>query len=484
MKLSFSILFASIVLVDAVSIAKRDNVNNEETTAVATTLNGNINKLLKSTLHSRQVWDRLNEMTSKFGSRLTGSVGLAKSTDWIVDKMKNDDGLNVRLEEVKVNHWHRGRESLVQLNEDGSERKIPMTTLGRSAASPKQGVEAEIVVVRTFDELKRLGEDKIRGKIVVYNEAWAGYGGTVSYRTRGAQEAAKYGAVGAVIASITPEASADNLHTGFSITASIPAAAITRRDARRFEQEYKQAIEHPNQHKVPRLRLFTESYLDPEPKIAYNIVAEVRGREQPDKIIVLGGHIDSWDIGVGAVDDGAGAFTCWEALRAISKLSRPPKRTIRLVMWVDEEQGGAGGDSYAERHAQEIDNHVLAIETDYGNFEPAGLLFSGSKPATDILRSIGTQYHSSKVGQFAGNIVPTSGSPGADITPLCKKGVPCAGLISRDPITGEAADTNYGYLIHDDKMSFLKPEQLAKNAAALAIWTYTVAEQDAELPRA
>jgi carboxypeptidase Q len=208
--------------------------------------------------------------------------------------MKNEDNLTVRLEEVKVNHWHRGRESLVQLNDDGSEpRNIPMTTLGRSAASPKQGVEADIVVVHTFDDLKNMGDGKIRGKIVVYHEAWTGYGSTVGYRIRGAQEAAKYGAVGAIIASVTPEASADNLHTGFSITASIPAAAITRRDAHRLEEEYKRAINHPNQYKVPRLRLFTESHLDPKPQTAYNIVAEVRGRELPDKIVVLGGHIDS-----------------------------------------------------------------------------------------------------------------------------------------------------------------------------------------------
>jgi carboxypeptidase Q len=203
------------------------------------------------------------------------------------------DGLDVHLEAVNVFHWQRGHESLVHVNSEKGERQIRLTTLGRSAASPPKGVEADVVVVKTFNELASLGADRLCGKIVLYNEAWTGYGGTVSYRSKGAIEAEKYGAVAVLVASVTPEASLDSLHTGLSNTASIPAAAITRREASHFEELYRLSVENPAKYKAPRLRFSTESHMDPEFKVGYNIVAQVSGREAPEKVVIMGGHIDS-----------------------------------------------------------------------------------------------------------------------------------------------------------------------------------------------
>ncbi|KAI9591909.1 hypothetical protein BDF19DRAFT_498998 [Syncephalis fuscata] len=482
---SLYLLLISALMVNAASLEKRETSEAD----AAVNVDANIQQLTSLTLNNRVVWDRLNEMTSKFGSRLTGSKGLADSTKWIVDQMKAD-GLSPTLEGVKVKHWTRGREYLVHVNVEGApkgQRDIKLTTLGRSAATSPNGIVADIVVVRNFAELSKLGQQRIRGKIVLFVEPWQGYGATAIYRMMGAQEAAKYGAVAVIIASVTPESSSDTLHTGLTLPASIPIAAITRSDARNFETLYNRAIKDPAKYKVPRLFFYTESHLDPKEYDGYNIVVDVKGRESPEKIVLLGGHIDSWDIGVGAVDDGAGAFTSWEALRAIARLPQRPKRTVRLVLWVDEEQGNAGGNGYAAAHAKELNNHVMALETDLGNFEPAGIIFSGSNNAANILKSIGEKYQKPKVGQFAGDVDVVSGDTGADIAPLCNAGVPCAGLLSRDPITGEAPGINYGYFnvhhSHGDQMSFLKPEQLAKNAAALAIWTYAVAEQAVDLPR-
>ncbi|KAI9591902.1 hypothetical protein BDF19DRAFT_425884 [Syncephalis fuscata] len=457
---SLYLLLISALMVNAASLEKRETSEAD----AAVNVDANIQQLTSLTLNNRVVWDRLNEMTSKFGSRLTGSKGLADSTKWIVDQMKAD-GLSPTLEGVKVKHWTRGREYLVHVNVEGApkgQRDIKLTTLGRSAATSPNGIVADIVVVRNFAELSKLGQQNVHGKIVLFNEPWQGYGATVAYRLRGAQEAAKYGAVAVIIASVTPESSSDTLHTGLTLPASIPIAAITRSDARNFAALYNRAIKDPAKYKVPRLFFYTESHLDPKEYDGYNIVVDVKGRESPEKIVLLGGHIDSWDIGVGAVDDGAGAFTSWEALRAIARLPQRPKRTVRLVLWVDEEQGNAGGNGYAAAHAKEL--KII-------------------NNAANILKSIGEKYQKPKVGQFAGDVDVVSGDTGADIAPLCNAGVPCAGLLSRDPITGELQESTMATLIHGDQMSFLKPEQLAKNAAALAIWTYAVAEQAVDLPR-
>ncbi|KAI9592587.1 hypothetical protein BDF19DRAFT_450990 [Syncephalis fuscata] len=441
---SLYFLLISALMVNAASLEKRETGDAD----LDANFDANIQWLSSFTLATRSiVWDRLNEMTSRFGSRLTGSKGLADSTNWIVGQMKAD-GLNPIMEIVKVKHWTRGREYIHYINPEnlprGQARGIQMTTLGRSAATPSKSIESDIVVVRNFDELARLGQQRIRGKIVLYNEPWQGYEATVAYRLRGAQEAARYGAVAAIIASVTPKS----------------IAAISRNDASELESIYNRAMSNPNRYRVPRLRFYTESRLDPKEYDGYNIVVDVKGRESPEKIVLWqhDGTLKIWDIGIGAVDDGAGAFTSWEALRAISRLPQRPKRTVRLVLWTDEEQGNAGGNGYAAAHNYELKNHVMALETDLGNFEPAGIMFSGGNNAANILRSIGQNFQKPKVGQFAGDVTVVSGDTGADIAPLCKAGVPCAGLLSRDPITGGAPGINYSYFdihhSHGDQMSF------------------------------
>jgi carboxypeptidase Q len=352
-----------------------------------------------------------------------------------------------------------------------------------------QPLQAEVLVVKSFDELKAMGS-QAKGKIVVYNAAWVSYGATVAYRFSGATVAATYGAVAALVRSVTPF-SIQTVHTGSSQTASIPCGSISVEDATQLQR-----MQDRGQKVVVEMMMEAHQEADVPSR---NIIITVNGTDKWQEYVVIGGHIDSWDLAEGAMDDGAGAFVSWEAVRIISQLGLRPRRSIRAVMFVNEENGDRGGQAYARDHVNEMNRTSLAIETDAGTFSPFRLGFTGSAAALAIMENIGSTLLS-RIG--AGNV--TVGGGGTDIGGMCNYGVPCAGLEVLDPrvgpytnnpclgfnptssqtYVGEIPD-GYFWYHHTaaDTIDKLDPTQLQLSAAAMGVWSYSVAQLDDLLPR-
>ena len=377
--------------------------------------------------------------------------------------MKHDKLDNVRMEKVMVPHWVRGEESLELIEPVG--RKLSMLGLGNSVGTPPAGVTAEAVVVRTFDELEALGE-RVRGKIVVFNAPFKTYGETVAYRGGGPSRAAKYGAVAVVVRSITP-VSLQTPHTGAlrysDDQPKIPAAAVTIEGA-----ELLQRMQERGEHPVLRLKM--EAHFLPDAESA-NVVAEIKGRERPEEVVVVGGHIDSWDVGQGAQDDGGGCIVSWEAVRLLKELGLRPRRTIRVVLFTNEENGARGGAGYRDAHKAELANHVLAIESDIGVFRPTG--FGLSEKASPQARADFIEIAKLLSGIHADLIDPDG--EGTDIAPMMKEGV-----------TGASLDVDFSHYfdIHHtqaDTFDKVNPQELAACVAAMTVMAYVVADMPERL---
>ncbi|CAO3572084.1 unnamed protein product [Mortierella alpina] len=408
-------------------------------------IQANVDTLIAGSRESSIVWDRLAEMTDTFGSRVAGSEALEKSIDWIVERLKAD-GLSVTTEEVVVDNWQRNQESLYFLSPTRGPVKLHMLGLGFSVPTPdpENGLTAEIVAVSSKQQLDQLGEaGQLQGRIVLYNKSFESYSSDVVFRVNGAVWAQEYGAVAVLVRSIGP-LSLQSPHTGMSIAAKIPAASISIEDAQLLDRSLRRHQQDPTQFPDwPKVRLTMSATTQLQSKISRNIIAELKGRETPDEIVVVGGHIDSWDVGSGAVDDGAGCFIAWETLRQLSRLEQPPRRTVRAVFWTSEENGSPGGRVYAANHPESnTTRHVLAFESDNGVFDPYGISFTPGRLATEqeirsteFLRAAGNHFLGSrKELGYAGagrHVLPNGG--GADIAPLCKQGVACANFIPADP---------------------------------------------------
>jgi carboxypeptidase Q len=307
-------------------------------------------------LGSREhTWTRMQELCDDIGHRLSGTPALERAVEWGRERMVAD-GLAARLEPVKVPHWVRGEESLTLLG--AHPRELPMLGIGNSVGTPAAGIEAEVVVVGSFDELTALG-DGARGRIVLFDVPFTDYGQTVRYRGGGASEAARAGAVAALVRSVTPTSLATP-HTGAmgyaDDVAQIPAAAVDIETATQLRRMATAG-------KAPRVRLKMGAKMIGEAN-SHNVVGEIRGRELPDEIVVVGCHLDSWDVGQGAQDDAAGCVAAMEAGRVIAGLAQRPRRTVRVVLFTNEENGLRGGFTYQEAHERE--KHVAAIEMDTG----------------------------------------------------------------------------------------------------------------------
>ena len=306
-------------------------------------------RLVGAALADTAAWDRLAELTDTFGHRLAGSKGLENAIDWAIGEMSRDGLENVRGEKVMVPHWVRGRESAEIVSP--VRHPLVMLGLGNSVGTPAGGIEAEAVVVRSFEALDALGT-ALKGKIVVYNVPWTGYGETVRYRSTGASRAAAHGAIGMLLRSVG-QPGLRTPHTGALSYApeqpQIPAAAIANEDADRLQR-----LQDRGQKLV--VRLMMEARMLPDAESA-NVIGEIVGRERPEEIVVLGCHFDSWDVGTGATDDGGGCIASWEALRLMKKLGLRPRRTVRVVLFTNEENGLRGGLAYREQHAAELANH-------------------------------------------------------------------------------------------------------------------------------
>jgi carboxypeptidase Q len=420
-------------------------------------------RLIRAATQDSSTYHRLAELTDNFGPRLSGSDNLERAIDWILAQMRSDGLANVRGEPVMVPKWVRGRESAELV--EPRRASLPMLGLGGSIATPAGGITAEVLIVNSFDDLTRRASEA-RGKIVLFNVPFTNYGQTVQYRVNGAIAAARVGAVASLISSVASY-SMRTPHTGTmsydTAVRRIPHAAIAVEDAQMLAR-----MQRRGQRLVVKLSMEAQTLPDVQSR---NVVAEIRGREKPDEVVVLGGHIDSWDVGTGAMDDAGGCVAAWQALNLINKLGLKPRRTIRVVMWTNEENGLRGGNAYRDAHRHELDKHVLAIESDAGVFKPLGFGVTASDSAFAIIQQVGKLLE--RIG--AGDI--RRGGGGADIGPIMALGVPGMGL----NVQGE----KYFWFHHSeaDTVDKLDPHEVNLATATLAIMAFVIADLPEALPR-
>ena len=416
-------------------------------------------------------------LTENIGPRLSGSLQAKAAVDYVAAELRRL-GLDVRLEEVKVPHWVRGAETaeLVEYagQAPGTTQKVVLTALGGSASTPADGVTADMVVVNNFDELKSLGHDKVAGKVVLFNElfdkqkaaggmAFVAYGEGARYRAAGPKAAADLGAVAALVRSV---GSADFRlpHTGFSVPAGIAAGAVTAEDA--------DLIANLSAQGKVRMHLTLTPQKLPD-ATGYNVIADLKGSEHPEQFVVVSGHLDSWDLGTGAIDDGAGVVVAMEAAEILQKLHLRPKRTLRVIAWMDEESGGSGSQTYSKDYSAEFPRHVAAIESDAGAAHPLGFDVKMTVHATELLRPVIAILQSFGATALHFSSYP----PGADIAAMSEAGVPALGIL-QDGRT-------YFHYHHTaaDTLDKIVPAELRENAAAMAVMGYALASMKDPLPR-
>ena len=451
-------------LLAALAVALAASVASAQTPdPIATKYSADADRLIDLALRDSAAWNRLALLTDTFGHRLSGSQALENTIDWVLAEMKKDGLENVRGEAVKVPHWVRGEESLTLV----SPRKasLPMLGLGLSIATPKQGITAPVMVVSSFADLTaRAAEAK--GKIVLFDVPFTEYGQTVRYRGAGAVAAARVGAVAALVRSVTPM-SLRTPHTGAmrydSTVKKIPAAAVTVEDAMMLSRMIARG-----QKVVVTLKMSARMLPDAPSR---NAIGELRGSELPDEVVIVSGHLDSWDVGQGAMDDGGGVVAAWEAVRLMKQLGLRPRRTVRVVAWTNEENGTAGGNGYRDAHRAELAKHVLAIESDEGVFKPRGVGFTGSDSATAIVKRVSALL--TRIN--ANGVVPGGG--GADVGPMMALGVP--------GMSPDVDGSKYFWYHHTDAdtMDKLDPHEMALCVATIAVMAYVIADLPEALPR-
>jgi hypothetical protein len=449
-----------ILLSSLATIALASSLFAQDPANLAEQYRDTANKLIDAALIDHDGLDQLSYLCDRIGNRLSGSQGLEKAIAWAAAQMKADGLVNVATPLVKVPHWVRGAESAALI--EPVAHPLTMLGLGGSVATPKKGITAEVLTVSSFEELEKKGRDAVQGKIVLFNVPYEGYGRTVAYRVSGASRAAHLGAVAVLVRSVTP-VSLQSPHTGAMEYSPgfprIPAAAVTIEDATLIQR----LADAGNMVKV---HLEMEAHTLPDADSA-NVIGEIPGSDKPEEIVVMGGHIDSWDVGAGAQDDGSGIITALAAAHLITKLGLHPRRTLRVVFWTNEENGGAGGLAYREWIGDRVSNHIAAIEMDGGAEKPTGFGISGRGDAQALLgkiRDIGKLLERIDAGSIQ------SGGGGADIAPLMKDGVP--GLAVR------TVGTHYFDWHHSpaDTADKVKPEDLRANIAAMAVMAFILAD--------
>jgi carboxypeptidase Q len=420
---------------------------------------------------------QLAHLTENIGPRQTGSVQATAAAHYVADELRKL-GLEVQLEEVKVPHWVRGVETAELVDYAGrvadTKQKIVLTALGGSTATPAEGITTDVVVVNNFEELKALSRDQVAGKIVLFNElydrqksaagySFVAYGEGARYRAAGPKAAADLGAAAALVRSVG-DADFRLPHTGFSFPAGIPAGAVTAEDA--------DLIAHLAAQGRVRMRLTLTPQKLPD-VTSYNVIADLKGSEHPEQVVVVSGHLDSWDLGTGAIDDGAGVVVAMEAAEVLQKLHLRPKRTLRVIAWMDEETGGSGSEQYTKDHSAEFSNYAAAIEIDSGATHPLGFEIRMSKPAADLLRPAADVLES--IGSTI--LETTAGSPGADISAMSDAGVPSLGL--------KLDGRTYFHYHHTaaDTLDKVVPTDLREDGAAIAVMGYALANIKDPLPR-
>ena len=421
-------------------------------------------RLVGEALSGSFAWERLAELGDTFGHRLSGSQSLADAIQWAVQQMKKDGLENVHTEPVKVPHWVRGQESA----EIVAPRRhaMVMLGLGNSVGTPAEGVEGEILVVGSYEQLDAAADrGLVKGRIVLFNVPFTNYSDTVQFRGTGPSRAAARGAIAVLVRSVGPPG-LRLPHTGaLSYTEGVPtdpgrghhdggcrppAAHAGSRDARPRPPE--------DGGEVPARRGLVQRGRRNQ-----------RGRERPDEVVVVGGHFDSWDVGTGSTDDGGGCIVTWEALRLMKKLNLRPRRTVRVVLWTNEENGGQGALAYRDRYKDQLAGHVLMLESDAGVFRPTGFGFTGSDAARARVKEIATLLRGIQADRIS------AAGDGADIGPS----VQAAGI----PAMSLDVEGNY-FLIHHtpaDTIDKIDPMDVARASAAIAVMTYVIAEMPERL---
>lgn len=431
-------------------------------------------RILELSAKQTDAWEKMQVLCDDIGHRLSGSPAMERAVAWAVEALRGDGHENVRAEKVMVPKWVRGAESLALI--EPYARDIPMLGLGGSVGTPPEGITAPVVCVSDQAELERLG-DAVRGKIVLFNapmstegrERGAGYSTAVRYRSNGPRWAARNGAVACLIRSVAT-ASLQSPHTGATgydkDAATIPAAAISIEFAEQFARMQARGA-------TPVVRLKMEAR-DHGLVESANVVAELTGRERPEEIVLIGAHLDSWDVGHGAHDDAGGCVSAMQALTVLRQLDLPPRRTIRVVLYTNEENGLAGGKQYVRDHEAEMDRHVAAIESDSGVFRLMGFGLDHVDPAK---RDRAVQRLAAIVDlmQPLGKLHAVAGGGGADIGPMKPHGVPLIGV--------DADMTHYFDLHHShaDTLDKVNPAELNQHVAGLAALAYVLAEMPARI---
>ncbi len=427
-----------------------------------------LDKIFKTSLTNGMSYEWLSYMTNKIGSRLSGSLGAERAVEWGKNTMQELKFDKVWLQEVMVPKWVRGTSEFAYIDSGGGTTNVvPIAALGGSVSTPPDGIKARVVEVQNFEELAKIGKDSIEGKIVFFNrpmqaefiETFRAYGGAVNQRTQGAAEAAKYGAVGVIVRSMTLSVS-DDPHTGtmsygdLALNKRIPAAAISTKGAELLSGMLKLN---------PQIRFyFKQNSKNLGDVLSYNVVGEIRGSQYPNEIIVVGGHLDSWDLGDGAHDDGAGIVQSIEVLRLFKILGYKPKRTIRVVLFMNEENGLRGGNKYAEVAKQKGENHVFGLESDAGGFTPRGFSFAATDSQFERISSWKSLFTPYLTDSF------TKGGGGADIGPL---------KTDKNILAGLRPDSQRYFDIHhtaSDVIGSVNKRELELGAAAMASLIYLI----------
>ncbi len=450
-------------------------------------------RLIQAALADTDGYGDLTYLCDHIGKRVSGSPQLNTAVEWSADLMRQAGLQNVMIQPVMVPHWVRGHEEGAILAPIS--KPLHLLGLGMSVGTPKEGITAEVVFAPDFATLDAMPDEKIKGKIVVFNPGWKGYGVGSLYRVAGPSHAAAKGAVAVLVRSATGLV-LQTPHTGTlrydEKQPKIPAAAISVEDALLIERLAKEG--------PVKVHLQMDAHLEPEVQ-AGNVMGEIVGSEHPEEVVVLGGHIDSWDVGQGAQDDGSGIMATFEAVSLIHKLGLKPKRTIRLVFWVNEENGGAGGRAYKELIGSKVEKHVAAIEMDEGAEKPLGIGYGGfgtqrrtnapgpGNAATAVApavfdestltaqeqESFATLRDLTRLLEPVGANSVAPGGGGSDIGPIVAEGVP-----SLSPRT-EALHYFDWHHTEADTLDKVDLEDFRKNIAVLSVTTYVLADMDGRL---
>jgi carboxypeptidase Q len=429
-------------------------------------------------LSSDYAYRQAAHLSENIGPRMGGSAQAEFAVQYVAEELRKL-GLEVRLEDLRVPRWVRGAESgeLVRYpgQAPGTPQKIVLTALSGSSATPPNGITAGVVVVNSFAELKALGREKVAGKIVVFNvpfdekkaaagQAGEAYGEAVVYRVTGEKAAADLGAAASLSRSV---GGADFRlpHTGYSRAAGIPSGALAAEDA--------ELIAHLASQGEVEMHLTLTPQTFPE-VVSHNVIADLKGSEHPEQVVVVSGHLDSWDLGTGAIDDAAGVAVAMQAANLVQQLHLRPKRTIRVIVWMDEENGGRGHDAYVKDYAAALPNHVAAIESDLGAGHVLGYVAKANPAAFPLLQPM--LEIMSVTG--AGSVRQSQYSPGSDIAPLVQAGVP-----GFAPWQDVRTYFNYHHSAADT-LDKIVPRELQENAAAMVVLAYTLASLPDAIPRA